>query len=156
MNNFPEPNLENMGGYSRFNFIPNYQVESFSPTANTINTALVLKSGAVWFIGAAVFKSLSLEEKTVATAAGDLYKYEFSGVYPGQSAPISELFDEMKAQPLVIDVEDNNGQRRLLGNTKNPCKFSFAFKSKETPSGRPEYTFSFTWESPKPAPFYAP
>lgn len=156
MNNFPEHNLENMGGCSRFNFIPNYQVESFTPSlANTISTPLVLQSGAVWFIGTAAIKSLSLEEKTVETAAGNLHKYEFSGVYPGQNAAISELFAEMKAQPLIVDIEDNNGLRRILGNTNNPCKFLYSFKTKETPSGRPEYAFSFTWESSKPAPFYA-
>jgi len=157
MINFPDYNLENMGGNSRFNFIPNYLIDSIPYiNGNKIEGIIPIKSGAAWYIGKALVRSLLFEESFQETSAGGIYKYQFNGVYPGQNSNISELFDDMRNQPLVIDITDNNGNRRLIGNLSNPCSFKYTFKSKETPSGRPEYTFSFSWESPKPAPFYIP
>jgi hypothetical protein len=155
MIDFPEINNEKMGGASSFNFIPQYSVSSIpNLSVNVITTPLVLKTGCAWLKGLSLPKSLTFNEVMKESDAGVLYEYTVTGSYPGQTPDLSALFAEMKPQPFVLDVTDNNNQRRLLGTLSNPVQFKYGYSSKDNPSQRPEYTFSFSYTSQKPAPFY--
>lgn len=157
MINFPEMNSENMGGCSAFNFIPQYFAESIPLyTGNQLISQVVLKSGCSWLIGLALPQTLKFDENIESSEAGDLYKYIVSGSYAGQASEIALLFDEMKNQPFILDILDNNNKRRLLGSMSNPLIFKFYYSSKDQPGSRPEYAFSFTYSTPKQAPFYNP
>lgn len=155
MIDFPEYNLENMGGLSTFNIVPSY---SASPLPYYLGSKLtqpvVLKAGAMWTKGVSLLKSLKFEESTKETDAGTLYEYTIGGIYPGNSPEVAELFDEMKNKTFLLDIIDNNNQRRLIGTPSNPVKFKFVFSTKDQPSGRPEYSFTFTNSTPIQAPFY--
>jgi hypothetical protein len=157
MNNFPEYQFENMGGVSTFKFVPQYWIDSIPIfTGNQLNSAVVLKAGFSWLTGLALPKSLKFDETPEASEAGDLYKYLISGNYVGQSQALAALFDEMRNQPFVLDIIDNNNQRRLLGNLVIPLTFRFSYSSKTQPSDRPDYSFTFGYSTPVPAPFYNP
>jgi hypothetical protein len=157
MNNFPEYNCENYGGLSGFNFIPQYAVASMpSCIGNLLSEVLPVKTGFEWFIGLSLYNSLQFTETPKPSDPGDLYEYIVSGIYPGQTTELATLLDEMKGQPFILDIIDNNNQRRLLGSLINPVMFKYAYASKDQVGSRPEYTFSFTWTSQNPAPFYNP
>jgi hypothetical protein len=155
MQNFPENNLENMGGISSFKFISTASISEI-PYAlnNVISEPVTLEGGKTWYNGLSLIRSASFEEEQKDTDSGPLYIYKVNGTLPGLSPTVTTLLDELAHVAVVLDVTDNNGNRRLLGNTNNGCKLTYNYKSKDTPSGRPEYNYQFYFETDAPAPFY--
>jgi hypothetical protein len=155
MKNWPEFSFENLGSILSFKFVPYYAINNFpSILDNAITEEIELKAGYSWFEGLFINKGISFEEETKDSDGGDIYSYKFSGLYPGQSNEMHSLFDEMVRTPIILIVEDMNKNERIIGNTNSATKFNFSYKTKDTPSGRPEYSFIFIWNSQQQAPFY--
>lgn len=157
MQNFPAYNFENFGGARSFSFIPVTDVASIPfSISSMLTSAVFLKSTKAWYTGLAVLRSLAFNEKLIESNAGKAYEYTISGIYPRQNSTMLSLFDDMARRRFILDIIDNNNERRLVGTVTNGARFTYSYNSGENTNQRPDYNFTFTFRHFKPAPFYNP
>ena len=155
MNNFPEFYFEGIGGCKSFNFIPITDVDEIPYTiSDTLTSSVQLKSAKQWYTGMALPRTLSVVEKY--NPARQTYNYVILGRARGTDSEIVSLFSDMAGRKFLIDIEDNNSNRRLIGCNDYGASFSWEHDTSETPSGRNDFKFTFEIELTEPAKIYAP
>jgi len=138
---------DNLSGVRSFRFIPVVDV-AFIPDAisSLITGPLILKTAKRWYNGYVIQKTSNYFADSGDGPNGPFYKFSFEGYNPRISQAGSENLTEMIRYRFLLDLIDNNGNRRLVGNLKN----GLSFHNKETPgvqgTGLNSYFIGFTGE----------
>lgn len=143
---FPSPGIaDNIGGSRSFRFVPVEDVTSMAyPQGFQIDGPLTFVSGKNWRLGWLRNQdtgSFSLE--TVEGVAGTLYKFSLTGFLPRLRKDASALFHEMKECRFLIDYQDNNDNRRLIGDLETGVGFRFSEASGGSPGALNGYAWTF-------------
>jgi len=154
MNNFPEFEMESMGGNSSFKFSPIENIASIPEAINDVMTSdVVFKSGHTWFNGLALQNSLDFSEEQKNSDAGENYQTNIGGMVPKLTHEYLAQFNEMRRHRFVVQITDNNGNARLCGSLTAGMLFTFNQQSKNTPSGTSGFPYNFTLDHEDPSPF---
>jgi hypothetical protein len=131
MTNINQPNLHNLGGVLRFNFVDVNDVLSIPiPTNSILFSALSLKPGKQWYAGYGTLGTMSYTEPSELTSAGTLFKRLFVASCPKDGYTNSNLFNEMRNKQFLLDYTDSNGFRKLIGSIDEPLFFDSVLNTK--------------------------
>ncbi len=154
MNNFPEFDMESMGGNSSFKFSPIENIASIPDAINDVITSdVVFKPGCAWYDGLALQNSLDFSEEQKKSDAGESFQTNISGMVPKLTHEYLAQFNEMRRHRFVVQITDNNGNARISGSVLAGMQFAFDQKSKNTPSGTSGFSYSFSLDHEDPSPF---
>ncbi len=140
---FPE-NHSNIGGCSRFDFIPSDHVQSILVNTffNTVSL-IELKNGTSFLSGYASKGSLSYNEDMRQNDAGLHFLTKITGFYPGLTAQALTILRKMTEHCHIVVLTDNNGRKRLIGNLCTPLEFTFKQQTGRNVSQRNGFEFTF-------------
>jgi hypothetical protein len=146
---------ENLGGVFIFKFIPVIHVQSIAqPIDNRILTPVVLKQGFNWLDFYATEGTMQLKEDLQPSDHGDFYKLKLTASVPKIRTEIDHTFSLMRNVKFLIDVVDNNGQRKLLGTLEEPLSFTFQSDTGDSMPKKNNYSVEFFAELTDNSPTY--
>jgi hypothetical protein len=155
LNDITRHSSDNLGGVNAFKFVPAKGVNPLPASLNgAIHHELTLKDGYRWYTGYCTEFTMNYKESPVQSEHGLAYKKTFSGKVPNDRSDLTWLFDEMKDQGFILDITDNNGQRKIVGNPDEPVYFVSTLDTKAEMAQRNEHEIVFEGEGIDKAPFY--
>lgn len=143
MNDFPDLKNENIGGLKAFSFVPIDLVTFMPDQQNLSYLDIGLKPEARWYRGKVAYKSLNHLDRLVSSPHGDYYSNEVQLFYPGTSAELELLMDEMCNRRFLLRTTDYQGNQRVIGTLNDPLSFTREFRSAEI-GGRKGYMMTFS------------
>lgn len=140
--------FDNVGGMYFFRFVPSIDVESIpAPIGLELPSEVVLKSGKQWYNGYFPEEECELNIDAAYTSNGPLYKFNLDCIVPRISKLMTTNFNEMLGHRFLLDVYDNNGNRKLVGDIKEGVAFKFKEATGRKAANRNGYQIMFFSES---------
>jgi len=153
MNNFPTPNIDNLAGLEKFNFIEVENIVSIpEPLDQIISSPITIKIGSVWLNGYGSINSLKFSEISKKNDSGIYYKCELNGFTP-ESIEILQLFSKMDGHKFILRITDNDDLIKILGKADQPLEFNTDFQT-QTVNGVKGYNYKFFGNIKKRSPVY--
>lgn len=143
MQNFPEPQMDNIPGLAEFWYVPVRDVATVASAKNRIIDTLTLKTGKSFYKGYATIKTLQYTEPANQTVHGTLYQCQLQGRVPGDIPNSSLLFTQMEEDEFILVFRDRNKQFRILGDLRRGCRFKADYDSASGPDQPNGYQFGF-------------
>ena len=156
MTDFVSPPIaRNIGGCQPFKYCPVQHVYLIpDAVAGEISEEVSFNGSHRWYTGWHRETTASYEEKQRDTPQGILYDVVYKFFYPGNTAAISILFDELARMEHVLLVTDNNLQQRVVGEKSKGLKFRHSFNTGAGPDQLRGYQCEFYGTYKKRAPVY--
>lgn len=153
MNNFPQPQIDNIGGLATFRFTEVESVISIArPTDHKITSSVQLKVGKLWYTGYASVDSLKYSEESNQDDNGHFIKATLKGFVP-ESPEMLQLLVQMDGRRFIVHLTDNDALEKIAGTKEQPLTFNCDFET-QTVSGIKGYNYQFTGILEKRAPIY--
>ncbi|GAB3550632.1 hypothetical protein [Spirosoma fluminis] len=143
----------NVGGNYLIRFTPVVGIQAMpTPATNGPTTPATFYSGYRWFdcYGTEGTKAFSEDEQT--TDNGPIWNVTVNAFLPGDSAERRQQLAELVRHRFVVEIIDNNGQRRRVGSKLENLELSYEFKTGAAAGDRQGATLSFKGQLTQPAP----
>lgn len=155
MNFITPPVARNIGGCQPFKYCPVQFISNIPlPAESEIADEVVFAPTRQWYTGWHRPTTASYEERPRDTSAGMVYDVSYKFFYPGNSAAAQQLFDTISRMKHVLLIEDNNGQKRIVGVKANGMEFRATFNTGSGPDQVRGYQCEFFGTLKKRAPVY--
>jgi hypothetical protein len=147
---------ENFGGNYSFQFAFTDDVQEMPDTfEGAIHHEVTMKAGTRWYAGYATEGSMQFKDEQQDNDHGGFHNKEFTGTVPKDRPEVAALFESIKNRKFILDIKDNNGQRKIVGRPEEPLYLKSALDSKNSVEMRNEYKFTFSGQGVEKSPFYS-
>lgn len=139
---------DNISGIYSFNFIETLGIYSIPvPLAFLITGPCILNGGYSWKSAEFTEGTGEIKIQSIDSQAGTFKKFSLEAFIPNITKAKSENFEMMTDHRFILDVFDFNKNRKLIGDKKNGCSFSFTEGTAKNGSGIAGYNISFYSEA---------
>lgn len=131
-----------------------YNHYSYYFVNKSIITSPILVGLALWLKIPILNGSISFTEKPVDNA-GTAYTSELSVFVPGNEIANVDAFENLNGKRFILDFNDNNNNRRLIGFKNESLMLSISFDVPNSYTGVAGHMLTFSGVVSKRAPKYA-
>lgn len=140
--------LENIGGCTDFHLSTvEMIVTAHMPVQNVVNLQPEQQ-----VIFCSVTRDTAKWSEKQGRGGGNSVESTFECVVPADTIAKRQNVQAIARHGLVLEVPDNNGVLRRMGNWNNPARMTYKYDTQGEAAGRNQYLLSFTWTSDGPAP----
>jgi hypothetical protein len=151
--NFPKLHNNNLGSIKRFVFAYEDDILQWPDVINhTMTDVPTLKPGKQWYEGYSTIDARGFSEPISRDPKGNLYTPVLQGLYPRINNQITAVFELLIHKRMIVIVEDNNGDRRVIGRPGNAARFTYNAATGNKADNRNSYNYQFTLNSRFPSP----
>lgn len=148
---------DNMGGvwYMRY-ALAEWITNQDPPLQNVCTTDLTFdgtNEEAAWRTLPITPDTGDFQESLVNGPNGTQYRATYTCFLGKIEVSTLQLLQMAQRFPQVVEVQDNNGLQRRIGDVRNPCRVAIEEATGGQASARNGFTLSLTWLSDEPIPF---
>lgn len=144
---------DNMGG-NRIARIAPPEYFTFLPAPNTYNLVELAATFDTynWLLLRFTMDTANFSEKETLGVGGPEWQVQFKCFVPADSLDSRNEAEAMARLKWVLEITDNNGLIRRMGDLRNPARLTIDFTTDAAVTGGRGYTFTYTWTNDRPAP----
>ncbi len=148
---------DNMGGLCEMRYAQvDWVLACPPPVQNTCTTDLTFDpsiGAAAWNTLPITLDSADFQEDSSMGPNGVEYRVRFTAVVAKVQQGTLQVVQQQGRHRHIIEVQDNNGLWRRIGDLRNPCRISIGESLGAQASARNAFTITATWTNDEPAPF---
>jgi hypothetical protein len=137
--NFPLRTADNFGGLDRFWFLPESAVQEVDD-----NGMVVLKEGAVWYLGKATRYTLDFSCPARERRGGTLFEPRLQGLISRHTPELEAVLKQLRGQRFILIYKDRNGYLNQVGIPGEALRFESEQVTGDTPAAKNGVRFTFS------------
>jgi hypothetical protein len=146
---------DNVGGNFKLRVAYVEEVQEIpTPIDGTVHLEVTLKPGGRWYDIYSTEGTINFKDASQTSDHGDYFAKSLEAFAPKDSTELVDAANRFRNRPLIIDLIDNNGTRKLIGTIDEPMYVSTSFDSKTQVSERAGTALSFTGSGRLRSPIY--